>query len=212
MAELKQEYKDQYDRLINARNFHYENLNRWLSFFYIAIAAIFAGFCTLQSSEIPVSHILEIVIIAVLYMISLCAYLSGKGYYYWENQWIILLQNFEKKHFKDNDKDQRIYSVFANKELLDNTVHPVSGANFSTTKVALLMTLLLTILWGAMLIYWIVIKSGEKMIDCKRVVMIFALLGSILGTIALVIVSKLFLKSDLRGLRDLKLTIEEEKE
>ena len=203
---------DQYQRLIEARNFHYENLNKWLTFFYVAIAAIFAGYCTLRSAKDGNPN-LEIIVMAVLYLVSLCAYLSCKGYYYWENQWIMLLHNFEKKHLKDKEgKNVRVYSVFANKKLLDNTAHPVKGANISTTKVALLMTLLMTILWGAMLIFGILKENQICLPENESCAVIFSLLGSILGTFALVILGKFALESNLKGLDDLNLTDDDNKE
>ena len=86
----------QYQRLIEARNFHYENLNKWLSFFYVAMGAIFAGYCTISNKGENIG--LEILIIGVLYLVSICAYLSCKGYCYWENNWIMLLHDFEKHY------------------------------------------------------------------------------------------------------------------
>ena len=197
---------DQYQRLIEARNFHYENLNKWLTFFYVAIAAIFAGYCTLRSAKDGNPN-LEIIVMAVLYLVSLCAYLSCKGYYYWENQWIMLLHYFERKHLTDKEeKIVRIYSVFANKDLLDNTTHPVKGANISTTKVALLMTLMMTILWGAMLIFGILEEKQICLPENETCAVIFSLLGSIVGTFLFVIIGKISLASNLEGLDDLCLT------
>jgi len=209
---MDENLEKQYDRLINARNFHYENLNKWLTFFYVAIAAIFAGYCTLRSAKDGNPN-LEIIVMAVLYLVSLCAYLSCKGYYYWENQWIMLLHDFERKHLTDKEgKNVRIYSVFANKNLLDNTAHPVKGANISTTKVALLLTLFMTILWGAMLIFGILEEKQICLPENETCAVIFSLLGSIVGTFILVILGKFALESNLERLDDLHLTGKDNKE
>lgn len=142
----EEEKKDkQYERLIAARNFHYDNLNKWLTFFYVAIGAIFTGYCTLHNDTA-----LGLIILGVGYVVGLAGYLSCKGYYYWENNWIMLLQDFERKN---QNKDQRVYSVFANVKGLDKPWCLVNGANVSTTKVALLLTFIIACTFGAILSY-----------------------------------------------------------
>ena len=43
--------KERYEFLINARNFHYDNFNKWMTYFYVAIGALFVGYYTIASSE-----------------------------------------------------------------------------------------------------------------------------------------------------------------
>ena len=75
---------ERYKTLIAARNFHYDNFNKWLSYFYIAIGVLFVGFYTLKTSNNFSSFKLEIKMILFLgYIISLLWYLSCKGYYFW---------------------------------------------------------------------------------------------------------------------------------
>lgn len=159
----EEEKKDkQYERLIAARDFHYGNLNKWLTFFYVAVGAVFAGYCTL-SADSPYSQML-VVILIVGYFISLAGYLSCKGYYYWEKNWIMLLQYYEETYLKDPEsgKDEedkelmfryRVYSIFANVKDLDHPWRIAKGANVSTTKVALILTFFITSAFGALLLY-----------------------------------------------------------
>lgn len=152
----------QYERLIEARNFHYENLNKWLTFFYVAVGAVFAGYCTLSANS-PCSPMLEVILI-VGYLISLAGYLSCKGYYYWEKNWIMLVQYYENTYLKDSkagkvkeDKEllfrNRTYSVFANVKDLDKPWGIRTSANVSTTKVALVLTFIITSVFGTILLY-----------------------------------------------------------
>lgn len=135
---------DQYQRLIDARNFHYNNLNKWLMAFYVIIGALLVAFYNLYPLNIAI-------LIAILgYVISIGAFLSIKGYFYWEVNWIMLIHHFEKVHFKN--RDERVYSVFANKET-NNSLNPIKGANVSTTKVALVMTTLIIVVWGVIVFY-----------------------------------------------------------
>ena len=38
--------KERYELLIRARNFHYENYNKWMTYFYVAISALFVSYFT----------------------------------------------------------------------------------------------------------------------------------------------------------------------
>lgn len=200
-----EELKDkQYERLIEIRNFHYKNLNRWLTFFYVSIAAIFAGFSTLYK-EGNANPKLVILVMAVLYLVSICAYLSCKGYYYWENHWIVLLHDFEKKYFSDKIDGLRVYSVFADKEKLHKPYNPVGGANVSTTKVSLFLTLTITVISGAILIYCITKSLNCVCPECKMYCMFVSFIESTVLTVILAFIGMHFLKSDLNNLDDLKL-------
>lgn len=141
---------DQYQRLIEARNFHYNNLNKWLMSFYAIIAALFVAFYKLYAEQ-PGSEV--VMIIAILgYVVSLGALLSGKGYYYWEYKWIERLYRFEKLVLKYNHDDKQVYSALSNKKKHDNPYCPTDGANISTTQIALFVTLCITIAWGFIIV------------------------------------------------------------
>lgn len=142
---------ERYKLLIGARNFHYDNFNKWISYFYIAIGALFVGFCSLKTSNNPSSFELEIKMILFLgYIISLLWFLSCKGYYFWNINFITLVNNCEKD--LKPDPKERVYFVFANKKTQNNYFNPISGANISTSKVAILFSFIITISWGILLL------------------------------------------------------------
>ncbi len=191
----------QYDRLIAARNYHYDNLNKWLMTFYVIIGALLVAFYNLYPHNIAM-------LIAILgYIISIGAFLSVKGYFYWEVNWIMLIHHFEKVHFKS--RDERIYSIFANKET-NNSLNPIKGANVSTTKVALVMTILIILVWGMIVVFMGInylpnfnIKIPEKSIN-----IILSIIGSCIMTIVLLPLGCLTLQSNLDNLDDMELTKE----
>ncbi len=137
----------QYDRLIAARNYHYDNLNKWLMSFYAIIAALFVALYHLHDPKLSNLH-MELCITIVGYIVSIGALLSGKGYYYWEYVWIEKLYRFEKEVLKDKNKDMQVYSALANKNKHDNPYCPIDSANISTTKTALLITTCIIVAWG----------------------------------------------------------------
>ena len=226
-TKLTDEQKMQYERLIAARNFHYENLNKWLITFYAIIGALFVALYSLHKEN---GHqLMELCVAFIGYVVSIAAYLSGKGYYYWETNWIMLVHNFEKKHLidaekykkdkeaylKENKDDYRTYSVFANMEANNDIDKITSGANISTSKVALAITWFITILWGAMVIFFglcILLQTfccdeGPLKICCKLLVGLISVITSLGMTLLFVKIGKFF-QSDLGGVDDLKLPID----
>lgn len=153
MIKLENEkMQKQYDRLINARNYHYENLNKWLMTFYVIIGALFVAFYSVKTVEY------QIIVAIVGYIVSLSAWLSGKGYGYWENIWIEKINHFEKNVLK-SEKDMQVYTYIKKDDKHDHPCHPFKGANVSTTKVAIFMTASITIAWGSIImILWDCIK------------------------------------------------------
>ena len=137
----------QYQRLIEARNFHYENFNKWSLYFYAIIAALFIGFYSIKDNMI-----LSCVIALVGYVVSICCYLSGKGYYYWEISWIKLVQACERRLIVEKEKKSYyVYSLFVEK---DKSSHPTSlleGSNISSSKLSLLMSFVISSAWGYLL-------------------------------------------------------------
>lgn len=206
--------KNQYKALINARNFHYENFNKWLMSFYLIVGALFIALYTLHTDEVQHRH-MELLVTIVGYVVSLATYLSGKGYYYWEINWIRLVQYFENTYFKVNtvageeaDTEEkfryRVYSVFAN---MDNRCMccPTSGANISTSKVALLVTLFVTILWGMMAFYFVLTLWPCDSIITRVDKVFVSLWASAVVSVVLVILGGFCLKSNIDVLDDLHL-------
>lgn len=143
-----------YEILIGARNFHYENFNKWMTYFYIALSGIFVGYCTIVSSaKIPFTKQaeLEFTLCLLGFVVSILWYWSSKGYYYWNINFITLVNNYEQNILKI-PFEKRVYFVFANKSSQNDYLSPVSGANISTSKVAILFAFLVSSFWGMLLL------------------------------------------------------------
>ena len=140
---------EQYQRLIAARNFHYDNLNKWLMSFYAIIGALFVAFYKLYS-EHPNDDFV-IVIALTGYVASVACYLSIKGYYYWEYKWIEKIHRFEKDVLHYDHDDMQVYSALVNHKKHDSPFNPIDGACVSTTQVALVITFIVICAWGVYL-------------------------------------------------------------
>ena len=191
---------DQYQRLIEARNFHYENLNKWLITFYAIIGALFLALYTLHASEHLHRH-MELCIAIVGYVVSLGALLSIKGYYYWEYHWIERLYRFERQVYHYDHDELQVYSAFADKIKHDKPNCLIDSANVSTTKVALFITVFVTVLWGMMVVYF----SNNLWLHWNRyIVVLLAIVISFGITWLLAWQGTKWLHSDLENLDDLK--------
>ena len=140
---------EQYHLLINARNFHYDNFNKWMTFFYVAVGAIFVGYYSII--EKTGLNFEKIIILSIGLLVSIFWHWSCKGYYYWITNFIELIKHYEKRFHKNN----RVYFCFANKKLNNNYFSPLSGANISTSKVTLLFSFLVANIWDILLIKYI---------------------------------------------------------
>lgn len=204
---MTDEKQKQYEALITARNFHYNNLNKWLMTFYVIIGALFVALWTLHKSEVSHRH-MELCVAVVGYVVSIAAWLSGKGYYYWETNWIMLIHHFEQVNCACND--DKVYSVFANTSANKSLCCPVSGANVSTSKVALAITTFITILWGMISIYLGINLLPEIGVEIPSPVfnILLALLISFVLSFGLMALGGKQLKSDFENIADMGLTKE----
>lgn len=144
---MTEEQKTQYQTIIRARNFHYEQFTRWSSYFYVVIGALFAGYYFIMketSTNTQETNVLSWVILGIGYLTSVANFLSVKGYIYWWQHWNIFLTRFEEQVCKEEEK---VYSVFADKQKLDKPCSIFDGCNISTSKVALLMARVITVGW-----------------------------------------------------------------
>ncbi len=205
MTDQEEILQKQYDRLIGARNFHYNNLNKWLITFYAIIGALFVALQALHCGEQPHRY-LELCVAVVGYIASIAAWLSGKGYYYWETNWIMLIQNFEKRYLVGLNDDCRVYSVFANCKVNNDINSLTKGANISTSKVALVITAFIAYLWGMIAVYLLINLIPQSVWEpemcCKIVIPCMA---SFALTQLLLCSCAQWLKSDMNFLDDLKL-------
>jgi hypothetical protein len=142
--------KDRYELLIKARNFHYENYNKWMTYFYVMISALVIGLCNILSKEdvnIYGKQKNIVLIVAFLgFIISLAWHWANKGYYYWNINFITLVNHYEK-------------NLFNFKENQNNYTNPLKGANISTSKISILLSYVVTVFWG-FLISLIILKDG----------------------------------------------------
>ncbi len=193
----------QYQRLIDARNFHYENFNKWSLYFYAIIAALFVGYYSLEAKATEIDNVILWCILGLGFIVSMSCHLSGKGYYYWENNWIKLIMHYEKQVWPIT-KDYSVYSIFANKKTLNNYWSLRSGANISSSKLSLIVSFFITYAWAAMIAMRFV---NEKCCCCVALSLLVALAVTWLLS---VVVGRL-LNSDLENHDDLELPYKEER-
>ncbi|MBI2258196.1 MAG: hypothetical protein HYU67_04775 [Flavobacteriia bacterium] len=191
--------KERYEILIKARNFHYENYSKWMTYFYVAISALFVSFYTISSktnAEIENQDLLQFSLLVIGFIVSLLWYWSSKGYYYWNINFISMVNFYESVIF-DWKPEERVYKVFYDKSLQNNYMSPVSGANISTSKIAILFAYVITLFWGFLLFF----KCYESLnCTCNSVfIILLSMLSSIFAILILsVIIPKyvLFSKND----------------
>ena len=193
--------KDRYHLIIKARNFHYENFSKWMTYFYVAIGALFVGYCTAISHKKHFSD-LTIMFTAVGYIVSSFWYWSCKGYYYWNINFITLVNHYEANLLK-LPPEERVYFVFANKKQQNKFCNPISGANISTSKIAILFAYCITVVWGTLFFEQINIYY-----DLNLFCNFFSLVG-ILAIVAVLtiiggLIPKSFLQSKIDHFDDLK--------
>ncbi|HEX8017760.1 MAG TPA: hypothetical protein VF465_21210, partial [Flavobacterium sp.] len=149
--ECKINLEKRYEILIRARNFHYENFNKWMSYFYVMIGSLILGFSYIVSKSTTYSSDYRKELIALTsigFTISLFWHWANKGYYYWNINFITLVNHYEKNLLKFKESE-RIYFVFANKDSQNNYSNPFQGANISTSKISILLSYLFVIFFGS---------------------------------------------------------------
>lgn len=194
---------EKYKLLINARNFHYDNFNKWMTYYYVAIGALFVGYYTLMSGN-KIDDFGEYSLMLLGLIISLFWYWSCKGYYFWNINFISLVNNYEKEILEFDEKE-RVYFVFANKKTQNNYLSPISGANISTSKVTILFAFTVAVMWGILMIF----KAFEQfdfLNDYNWLRVLLALCASTLTVVTLsTFIPKIFLKSKIDHFPDLQI-------
>lgn len=194
-----------YEILIRARNFHYENYSKWMTYFYVAISAMFISFFTISSktnTEIIEREFLTVSILLLGFVVSLLWYWSCKGYYFWNINFISLV-NYYEEALLNWDVTERVYFVFANKKRQNNYGSPINGANISTSKVAIFFAYVITLFWGSLFFKHIFLDDNNK----KEQVLLIVIIAFTIITIYLLSISipKKFLYSDISSFKDLEL-------
>ena len=129
---------DKYKLILQVRNFHYDNFNKWMTYYYIAIGSLFIGL--LQNKEEY-----KTLILILGSIISIMWHISCKGYYFWILNWTYLI------HKEEEEMQLRIHSGFSQKVEDDNklpkSLNPIKAANFSTSKITLLFSFIVSVSW-----------------------------------------------------------------
>lgn len=146
--------KELRDKVLKMRNFHYENFNKWSTYFYIIIGALFVGYYSV-AGESGVDDV-KLIILLLGYIVSVFWHLSNKGYVYWELHWTAFLKDIESK-MKGKEKNERLYSVFYWGDSETKGINygcywnPISPASVSTSNITLLMSFIVAVCWGCLL-------------------------------------------------------------
>lgn len=214
----KKEYFERYKLIIQARNFHYENYNKWMSYFYVMMAALFVAYFTIvdkNKNEFDIiTHQIKIVDksefqfyifgISILgCLISSLWYCANKGYYFWNINFITLV-NYYEKYLLQYKEEERIYYVFANKKNEKKLFLPHRGDNFSTSKISIFISYIFTFIWFALLV--LNFKKHFKFelnFFCTIIYYLFIPIGAI---ILISLIYSWFLKSHNKHFPDLEIT------
>lgn len=189
--------KEQYDYLIKARNFHYDNYAKWANYFYLITVAIFIALYNSKNTLIP------IYIPCVGLITSLAWHWSSKGYYYWNINFVILINKMEE----DLSPEDRVYSIFHNKRSNNNYLSITSGANISTPKVNIAFTFLTSCFWATLILdnilsYHLVVLNNSKQDVIIKIISI--LLAIFFLLIVNYFLPKKYFQSDLKNLHDME--------
>ncbi len=179
----KKEIESAYKTAIAARNFHLDHFNKWMTYYYVAVAAIFVAFYNLKNSD---NSNIVYGLLSLGFLVSALWHLSCKGYYFWTKNWLDIVLKFEKQL----SEEQAIYSLFSKrvKNENDKLYFPTQSANVSTSKVTLLLSFIASWTW-AFLIF-------DKF-DCINIHTVCNILFSLLTNIGLIYGLGLLLKSDI---------------
>lgn len=175
-----------YKLMVSARNIHYDNFNKWMIYYYVAVAAVFVAFNSYKCDDK-----ISLIIVCLGCFISILWHLSCKGYYYWIKNWTHLINRLEKQI--END-DEKVYSIFAKcvKEKDDNLMNPIQSANISTSKVTLILSFGVSYFWFYILVYKLIAKYC-----CSQLCCCFEFIIALILTLITIIVFGQFLKSDI---------------
>lgn len=183
---MTEEFRNTFELIIKARNFHYDNFSKWMTYYYVAVAAVFVAFYSYKCDDK-----ISILIVCLGCFISILWHLSCKGYYYWIKNWTHLINRLENQIEDDNMK---IYSIFSKhvKEKDDSLINPIQSANISTSKVTLILSFGISCFWHYVFVDKLIAKYC-----CFQICFCFELIIAVLLTLISVILLGQFLKSDL---------------
>lgn len=166
--------KYKYEIAIKARNFHYDNFSKWSTYFYVAIGAIFIGYCTVSTEAYKDNDkdFLKIGLLLLGYSCSILWYLSNKGYYFWALNFIKIINYYEKRIYGDENRE-KVYSILAHQEQKGDILYPYTAANFSTSKISLVFSYIISLSWGILFFHKILSILPSSSICCLIACCIF---------------------------------------
>ena len=159
--EQKKFYKEQYKLSIDARDKLNDNYHKWMTYYYVANAAILVAITSLYTKDGSNTALLLLPLIGLL--ASMLWNLSGKGYYYWSTSWIQIIIRYERLIMGD-DKDNGVYSIFSKDIVNDNHsfLKPNTSANISTPKLTLIFSQFTMLLWVIFSIWQFWAMNGDE--------------------------------------------------
>lgn len=140
----------QYEIAIEGRRTHYENFEKWMTFYYVAIGAIFVAYYTTIKETLPSTYPLLFSFIG--FIISVFWHISCKGFKFWTDNWIRVIWHYEKQL----PEEKRVYLLFS-KSVRDNEKKynhfPNHSADISTPKVTLIFSYFICWVWCTIMLY-----------------------------------------------------------
>lgn len=202
---------EQYKNAVNARNFHYDNFNRWTTYFYVAIGSVFFAYISLVSAEqlhIKWSEFIMVKfgLLFLNFIISFFWFIANKGYYYWNIHWINLVHHFEREILELNVQ-HRVFNVVSNKTEQDDIYDPIKGANISTSKVTILFSFIVCLINGILFFYIFfnsITISEYIPINSHLFKIFFSTSISLFFIFLMLSVSEIYLKGYIKHMFDLK--------
>ena len=187
----EEKFYEAYRLTIAARNFHFDNFSKWMTYYYVAVAAIFVAYYSTKVDE----NIIRICLSFFGLIASILWHLSCKGYYFWIKNWTLQLKRFEDC-LDDKYKTYTVFSEFV-KEKEDNLWNPIQSANISTSKLTLILSFLICFGWSYLF------TAKLSVLIFKYNLCAVALVSIILAYSLIVIIGQ-FLKTDLSHHKTLK--------
>lgn len=165
---MTEEQRCQYQTIIQARNFHYEQFTRWSGYFYVIIGVLFIGYCLIVQTPAANTADCQVsgwVVLCIGYIASVANYLSVNGYVYRWNRWNSLLKNFEKKACTE---EETVYNALEEKPKSDKPCGLLKGRDISPEKVTIALAGMVILGWSILIGFnassWIVKLFGID--DC----------------------------------------------
>ena len=148
---MNEEQRHQYQTIIRARNFHYEQFTRWSGYFNVIIGVLFIGYCLIvqtPAANTADCQVLCWVVLCIGYIASVANYLSVNGYVYWWNRWTRLLTNFEKKACTE---EETVYNALEEKPKSDKPCGLLKGRDISPEKVTIALAGIMILGWSILI-------------------------------------------------------------